>query len=156
VQPSVPAAGIYAAPDGYPDRLLPSGMRVRIRLNLPSKYRVRRTDGYASQKEARRAGKLKLLERLGEIRDLRQQVRFELVPQQAKGRAISYIADFCWIEVVEDVKGVRAAIYKLKPADDSGARDPDSGNLTDGIECERMISNSWGASLSSKNGSGGM
>ena len=97
--------------------------RVPIRLSSPSKYRASRTDGYASLKEARRAGELELLERLGEIRERRKQVSFELIPRQAVDRAIVYRADFVydrqeadgsWTKVVEDVKGVQTPIYKLK------------------------------------------
>lgn len=97
--------------------------RIPIRLSSPSKYRAKRTAGYASCKEGRRAGELELLERLGEIRNLRKQANFELIPRHAHERAITYRADFVyeqrsadgsWNYVVEDVKGVRTPIYKLK------------------------------------------
>lgn len=45
-----------------------------------TKYHNVKTRGYDSAREARRAGELRLLERAGEIRDLREQVRFELIP----------------------------------------------------------------------------
>lgn len=98
-------------------------MRVPIRLSSPSKYRSRRTGGYASGKEAHRAAELALLAQLGEIRDLQQQVTFELVPRQGSRRAVSYRADFCyeqrqpdgsWARIVEDVKGFQTPVYRLK------------------------------------------
>lgn len=85
---------------------------------------------FDSLAEARRWGELQLLQRGGAIRDLRRQVRFELVPAQRDPagravRAVVYVADFVyeehaaghmlrWDRVVEDVKGVRTAEYKLK------------------------------------------
>src|SRR6185436_15002549 len=44
----------------------------------PSKYKNEKTDGYASKKEARRAAELKLMEKSGRIRNLREQVVYEL------------------------------------------------------------------------------
>ena len=78
---------------------------------------------YDSQKEAKRAMELKLLERAGEIKNLRRQVAFELIPNQyidgkLVERKCSYVADFVYEEngktVVEDVKGIRTDVYKLK------------------------------------------
>ena len=85
---------------------------------------------FDSLAEARRWGELLLLQRGGAIRHLQRQVRFELVPAQRDPegravRAVSYVADFVydarlmhqkeqWARVVEDVKGVRTAEYKLK------------------------------------------
>ena len=89
-----------------------------------SKYRNVRTAGHASKKEAKRAQELRLLEKAGKIRNLREQVRYELIPPLNKGqRAMCYIADFVfdegrpfglWVEVVEDVKGFRTQVYKIK------------------------------------------
>jgi hypothetical protein len=87
-----------------------------------SKYRNKRTNGYASKREAKRAAELKLLEKAGEIKELREQVKFELVPKEGKERAVSYIADFryqervdnLWHDIVEDVKGFKTPIYRLK------------------------------------------
>ena len=79
---------------------------------------------YDSKKEYRRFCELSLLEKAGEITDLRRQVEFELIPAQRepdtigirggikKGklieRKVTYIADFVYTEngknVVEDVK----------------------------------------------------
>lgn len=95
-----------------------------------SKYKNRKTtvDGivFDSKKEAARYQDLRLLERAGEIQDLRCQVPFELVPAQrdAKGklveRPVKYLADFVYKDcatgerVVEDVKGYRTDVYKIK------------------------------------------
>ena len=61
---------------------------------------------------------LKLLERAGVIKDLRRQVPYILINKSSYGRAIKYVADFVYLEngqlVVEDVKGVRTPVYKLK------------------------------------------
>lgn len=97
--------------------------RIPIRLSAVSKYRARRERGYASRKEARRADELRLLLKLGEIRELREQVSFELIPGQGSEPAITYRADFVfeerqadgtWLQIVEDVKGVRTPVYRLK------------------------------------------
>lgn len=75
-------------------------------------------------KEAERYKELKTLEKLGHIRDLELQPKFEILPKYEingkKVRAINYIADFKYEvrstgeTVVEDVKGVKTDIYKLK------------------------------------------
>lgn len=93
-----------------------------------SKYHAKKTvvDGitFDSKKEARRWQELKLLERAGSINDLKRQVRYELIPAFDVGdkhyRPTSYVADFVYTdtksgtEVVEDVKGVRTDVYRLK------------------------------------------
>ena len=95
-----------------------------------SKYNSRKTviDGitFDSKKEAKRYIELKNKQEEGEISDLRLQVPFELVPsftieidgKKRKRRNIRYIADFVYYEdgqkVVEDVKGRKTDIYKLK------------------------------------------
>lgn len=89
-----------------------------------SKYRNKVTTigdrRFASRREAARYTQLKLLEANGELRDLLCQVPFRL---DINGKHICrYVADFVyvelrkgvWSEVVEDVKGFRTAIYKLK------------------------------------------
>jgi len=82
------------------------------------KYRNRKVAGYDSIAEWSRAKDLQLLERGGVISDLKEQQSFELVPKQQGERAINYVADFTYIEngqlVVEDVKGMRTALYILK------------------------------------------
>lgn len=92
------------------------------------KYNARRVtvDGYTfdSKAEARRYNQLRLLQRAGDIADLELQPSFELQPgfTDASGkrqRAIRYVADFAYTlpdgrRVVEDVKGVETAVFKLK------------------------------------------
>ena len=87
-----------------------------------NKYHAKPTfvDGrrFASRKEAGRYCELRLLERAGQIRDLQTQVPFELIPKTRYGRAVRYVADFVYWEgdrkIVEDAKGVRTPVYKLK------------------------------------------
>lgn len=73
---------------------------------------------FDSKKEARRYQELKLMEKAGEIMDLRTQVKFVLIPSQRINgkvveREVDYIADFTYFDVnggefvVEDVKGYR-------------------------------------------------
>lgn len=81
---------------------------------------------FDSKKEANRYKELRLLEKAGEIKDLRTQVKFKLIPAQrdeATGKVIerecSYKADFVYYEedgetVVEDVKGFRTKEYIIK------------------------------------------
>jgi len=88
-----------------------------------SKYNAIKTtvDGitFDSRKEASRYTELKLLSQAGEIRELRRQVPFELIPKRGKLRAIRYVADFVYADnhgndIVEDVKGMKTQVYKLK------------------------------------------
>lgn len=89
---------------------------------------------FDSQRELNRWLELKLLERAGEIRSLRRQVKYQLIPAQRepdtigprggvhKGKLIepevAYIADFVYEqdgrEVVEDAKGFKTDAYLLK------------------------------------------
>lgn len=83
-------------------------------------------DGYVfdSALEAKRHRQLVLLERAGEIKDLKLQVPFELQESFKKNgehfRAITYIADFVYYDnrlkhtVVEDTKGVKTEVFKMK------------------------------------------
>jgi len=85
----------------------------------PSKFRNVKTNSYASKREAERAFQLKLMQEAGQIRDLREQVRYELIPSQEGERPCHYVADFvyrdfCGREVVEDTKGVKTADYIIK------------------------------------------
>lgn len=94
--------------------------------NGRSKYHAKKTvvDGitFDSRKEADRYLVLKGMEEDGSIEDLRRQVRYELVPAfDVDGkhyRPVYYVADFVYCEdgreVVEDVKGVRTDVYRLK------------------------------------------
>ena len=85
---------------------------------LKPKYRNIQTNGYASKAEAKRAVELKLLESAGQIQDLQEQVKFEIIPKQKGERAAHYVADFVYTrngeQVVEDVKGVKTPAYVLK------------------------------------------
>ena len=82
-----------------------------------SKYGNKKTelDGvtYDSKKEARRAAELNLMLKKGEIVTLARQVRFRLT------KGIEYVADFVYttkdgIQIIEDVKGMKTDVYKLK------------------------------------------
>lgn len=91
-----------------------------------SKYHAKKTvvDGitFDSRKEADRYLVLKGMEEDGSIEGLRRQVRYELIPAfDVEGkhyRPVFYVADFVYREdgreVVEDVKGVRTDVYRLK------------------------------------------
>ncbi len=90
-----------------------------------NKYHARKSGGYASRKEHRRANELKLLQKAGIISNLREQVRYELIPAQYDNqgklieRACSYVADFVYTEkngetIVEDTKGMRTDVYRIK------------------------------------------
>ncbi len=92
-----------------------------------SKYHNKRTvvDGitFDSRHEAQRYQELKLLERAGEVFNLRLQVPYELMPTtKVNGetfRSIKYVADFVYEDktgqtVVEDAKGMRTDVYKMK------------------------------------------
>lgn len=85
-----------------------------------SKYKNKKTevDGmvFDSIKEANRWLELKLLEKAGEISDLKRQVKYTLIPTQKIGgkvveRECYYLADFEYMQsgekIVEDVKGYR-------------------------------------------------
>lgn len=90
-----------------------------------NKYGSKKTCGYDSRKEHRRAVQLRLMQRAGEISNLREQVKFVLIPAQrdAQGRLLerecAYYADFAYTtkegkEIVEDVKGIRTDVYVIK------------------------------------------
>lgn len=89
-----------------------------------SKYGAVKSGGYDSVKEHRRANQLKLMQRAGLISNLREQVKYVLIPTQRdpQGNLLekecSYYADFVYdkdgITVVEDTKGFRTPEYRLK------------------------------------------
>lgn len=111
---------------------------------MSNKYynvKTKTSDGtvFDSRKEARRYDQLLLLQRAGEISDLKRQVPYELVPNQyityerysktgkrlkdgkkLIERKVEYVADFVYTEtksgevVVEDTKGIRTKDYVLK------------------------------------------
>jgi hypothetical protein len=88
----------------------------------PSKYRAVKTtvDGieFDSKAEARRYGQLKNLEQAGAIRELKLQPKFVLLEKIPGQRAVTYKADFQYIEkgrsVVEDVKGFKTQQFLLR------------------------------------------
>jgi hypothetical protein len=89
-----------------------------------SKYGAQKSGGYDSKKEHRRADALKLMQRAGLISNLREQVKFVLIPTQrdADGNLLekecSYRADFVYDKdgktIVEDTKGMRTPEYIIK------------------------------------------
>lgn len=107
-------------------------------MNKYYNHKVKTRDGiiHDSKREARRWNELLLLERAGQITDLKRQVKFVLIPAQhepniigkrggiKQGKLIerecSYIADFVYFDfntekiVVEDTKGIRTKDYVIK------------------------------------------
>ena len=101
--------------------------------NKKVKHNVRTLD---SRRERKRYYELEVLEKAGEISDLRLQVPFEIIPaiyetveiqlktkvksvQKCVQRAAHYVADFVYMDkdgnqVVEDAKGFRTPEYLLK------------------------------------------
>jgi hypothetical protein len=97
-----------------------------------AKMHSRPTGGHASKAEDDRSIELHTWERAGLIKDLREQVTFELVPKQDGERPVVYIADFVYLKcfcdddelrgggripkklVVEDTKGHRTKEYVIK------------------------------------------
>ena len=83
---------------------------------------------FDSLKEARRWADLRLLERAGEIRNLRRQVVVPLIGQNGPlktrtGKAMRMTIDFSyedkrvgWAEVFEDSKGVATRDYEVRKA----------------------------------------
>lgn len=96
--------------------------------NKGSKYQNKKVTyddiQFDSIKEKNRYIQLKLLEKAGEIKDLQLQKTFTLQPSFKKDgtnyRAITYKADFVYLDlrtnknIVEDVKGMRTEVYKIK------------------------------------------
>lgn len=90
-----------------------------------NKLHAEKTDGYDSKKESKRAAQLRLMEQAGEISNLREQVKFELIPAQwENGKCVErpcyYRADFTYTvcstgeKIVEDVKGYKkGATYSV-------------------------------------------
>ena len=92
------------------------------------KYKAKKTRVgdivFDSKKEAGRYMQLKLLQSAGEIANLELQPRFTLQEKFTLNgktiRKIEYVADFKYTDmktgatVVEDVKGMRTDVYKLK------------------------------------------
>ena len=93
-----------------------------LRAAKANKYNAERTkvDGiwFASKKEAKRYGELKLREKVGEIKDLQLQKKF---PLSVNGTRLGhYICDFYYRDatsgdwIVEDAKGKRTRDYLWK------------------------------------------
>jgi hypothetical protein len=91
------------------------------------KYHNKKTvvDGitFDSKHEAERYKELRMLQIAGEISELRLQVPYELIPlMKLNGetfRSTKYVADFVYKdkngnEIVEDAKGMKTDVYKLK------------------------------------------
>jgi hypothetical protein len=80
--------------------------------------KVETEDGvFDSKKEYKRYKELRILLKAGEIGFLAKQVQFEL--NEGGTHSLIYIADFVYTtkegkQVVEDVKGMRTAVYKKK------------------------------------------
>jgi hypothetical protein len=72
----------------------------------------------ASKRERNRYEELLLLQRCGDISDLKTQVKYVLIPKQEGERACEYRADFVYLSegriVVEDTKGFRTKDYVIK------------------------------------------
>lgn len=97
-------------------------------MSRSSKYNAAKVtlDGHRfdSRREAKRYEELKALEAAGKIAQLELQPRFELQAGfRYRGkviRKIEYVADFKYLDyergglVVEDVKGMRTDVYRLK------------------------------------------
>lgn len=88
-----------------------------------NKFSAKRTNGYHSKREATVAAQLQALERGGQITELKEQVRFELVPAQKGERRnekpLVYIADFVYRDQsgavhTIDVKGMLTREYVIK------------------------------------------
>ena len=88
-----------------------------------SKYHAKKTEvngkTFDSKKEDKRYMELKAMEKVGSIQNLQLQVPFVLIEKSKYGRSIKYVADFVYYnkngsKVVEDVKGVKTPVYKLK------------------------------------------
>ena len=91
-------------------------------MNKYGNRKVTTSDGcvHDSQKEANRWMQLKLYERAKAIKDLKRQVKFQLIPKQDGERACDYIADFVYTDcktgetIVEDTKGFKTKDYIIK------------------------------------------
>ena len=90
-----------------------------------NKYHAEKVGGYDSHKEYQRSCLLKAMQRSGLISNLREQVPFELIPNQRGPdgkvieRALIYKADFVYTDtdgstIVEDTKGFRTKEYIIQ------------------------------------------
>lgn len=121
------------------EKLKKAGAEKALAQKKQNKLHAEKTNGYASKKEAKRAAELRWLEKAGKIRDLKEQVKFVLIPAKYEEiprigkrgkpikpkrkciqRELAYVADFVFIDnatghiVVEDVKGYKGgATYRI-------------------------------------------
>lgn len=97
------------------------------KLQKQNKYKNKHVEYHGIKFDSKKEGtyylKLKAMEELGIIKDLKLQVKFELQPSfKFNGktiRAINYIADFTYYDEnnkyhIVDTKGVRTEVYKIK------------------------------------------
>lgn len=105
-----------------------SAKEFRNRRKKKPKYRNKKTqvDGHVfdSRLESERYIQLRMMQDGGLIRELELQPSFTLLPKYKNGdgksiRAMSYVADFKYKlpdgeVVIEDVKGVKTQVYRLK------------------------------------------
>lgn len=111
-----------------PQKITPDEYRALMAANSKkrNKYGAKKTGRHASQKEHGRAGQLQIMLAAGLISDLKEQVRYQLIPSQKdhEGNTLekpcAYIADFVYTDnatgqtVVEDTKGYRTKEYIIK------------------------------------------
>lgn len=91
---------------------------------MKSKYGNKKTGKYDSKREAEHAMYLHALQKAGNISELKEQCRFELIPSQyidgeCVERSLTYIADFTYVcrsgkFHVVDCKGFKTEVYKIK------------------------------------------
>ena len=116
----------------YPRQLsinLPNGKTIS-NADKRSKYNAKKSYGYDSKKEAKRADELWKLQLGGFISDLHRQVPFILQEaftyydhekeKEVSVRAVIYVADFTYFDkernlnVIEDTKGFKTDVYMVK------------------------------------------
>lgn len=90
----------------------------KIPTKIYNKYGNTKVNGFDSKGEYYRYLELHLLQKSGKISDLQCQVPFVLVDKQPGERSAKIVMDFTYTEnkkrVVEDFKGFRTEVYKLK------------------------------------------
>lgn len=106
-------------------------MAYRPAMQKRSKYGAQKVhfngEKFDSEREFKRWQTLRILQSIGEIRDLRRQVKIAMLGHRGpiltpSGRQAFYVADFVYfdaktgVEVVEDAKGFPTPEYKLKRA----------------------------------------
>jgi hypothetical protein len=71
----------------------------------------------SSKRECRRYEELLLMQKMGLIKNLQTQVKYELIPKQKGERAVTYTADFVYQNAhlhVEDAKGCKTQQYVIR------------------------------------------